>query len=132
MKLTVQNLTDKKLVLNSKLGALEPKTTLLLELTTSQFESVRSTLVKLQLAGSVTFKIANSSISPSSEVQGQYQHVQSSPSLAWTLNHNLGYYPTIDIFTPGGKQVVVEVVHVSVNQAQVLFKLPATGSARAL
>jgi hypothetical protein len=63
---------------------------------------------------------------------GGFVHTQASGSAAWIINHNLGRRPLISVLSPGGVEVEAEVVHVSINQAQVLFATPTTGSARLL
>lgn len=57
---------------------------------------------------------------------------QSSASATWTVNHNLGVRPTATILSPGGVEVEATVVHISVNQLQVLFASPQTGSVRCI
>jgi len=58
-----------------------------------------------------------------------YVHTQSSLSNQWTINHNLGYRPIIDVLSPGGMMVIAEIIHVSVNQVQINFNSPQTGTA---
>lgn len=60
---------------------------------------------------------------------GNYEHVQNSAATPWIVNHNLGYRPNVEITTLGGLRVEAEVLHTSVNQAQIFFDLPATGLA---
>jgi hypothetical protein len=58
----------------------------------------------------------------------RYLHVQNSPAATWTVNHNLGVQPAgVNILSPGGVQLIAEVVHLSTNQLQVLFAAPQTG-----
>lgn len=59
-----------------------------------------------------------------------YDFNQPSPSLTWTINHNLGYKPAVDIFSTGGVKMVAEVLHVSGNQTVVTFKTATAGFAR--
>lgn len=60
-----------------------------------------------------------------------YVHTQSSPSTTWVVNHNLGYRPVIEVLSPGGIVVGADVIHVSVNQAQINFNNPQTGTVTA-
>lgn len=55
------------------------------------------------------------------------QVIQSSPSLTWIINHNLGYRPQVQVYTSGGLEVFAEVIHTSINQYQVSFVQPSTG-----
>jgi Major tropism determinant N-terminal domain len=51
------------------------------------------------------------------------------PSLNWTVNHNLGFRPAVTVLSPGGAEVWAEVIHASVNQALVYFDAPYAGVA---
>lgn len=59
-----------------------------------------------------------------------YVHTQSSPSNVWTINHNLGYRPTVELLTVGGVEFDAEVVHASGNQTLVYLTTPTAGTAR--
>lgn len=61
-----------------------------------------------------------------------YQHTQSVAATVWTVNHNLGRYPTIELFTVGGVQMIARVTNLSVNTLQVNFNSPTAGSARVI
>lgn len=60
---------------------------------------------------------------------GGVEHVQSAPSSAWVFNHNLGRRPIVGVFSMGGSEVLAEVLHVSINQAQIIFDSPISGYA---
>ena len=60
----------------------------------------------------------------------RYIHTQSAPSASWTVNHNLAVQPAaVTVLSPGGMEILAEIVHVSVNQLLVLFASPQTGKA---
>jgi hypothetical protein len=59
-----------------------------------------------------------------------FEHIQNTPATTWTINHNLGYYPDIHVYSSGGSEVTAEIVHVSANQALIYFSAPTTGRAR--
>lgn len=59
-----------------------------------------------------------------------YDFTQSSPSTLWTINHNLGYRPQVELRTTGGVIMLAEVTHISVNQVQVSFAVSTAGTAR--
>lgn len=61
---------------------------------------------------------------------GSFTHTQSSPSVDWTVNHNLGFRPTVAVLTTGGVEVEAHVVHTSTTQLHVYLAAPATGSVR--
>lgn len=58
---------------------------------------------------------------------GSYEHSQTSPSSLWTVNHNLGFYPVVDVLSSGGIIVEAEVVHTTTNQVLISFNTPQTG-----
>lgn len=57
-----------------------------------------------------------------------YVHTQASAASTWTVNHNLGRRPAASVRSAGGIEVIAQVLHVSDNQLQVIFAVPATGS----
>lgn len=59
-----------------------------------------------------------------------YNHVQGSASNTWTINHNLGYRPSVELFTTGGVEFEAEVIHTTVNQCIVYLATAIAGSAR--
>lgn len=59
-----------------------------------------------------------------------YTHNQPVASATWVINHNLGYYPQISLFTVGGAEFEGEIVNITVNQAIVYLAVATAGSAR--
>lgn len=59
-----------------------------------------------------------------------YDHVQAVASSTWTIPHNLGFFPAVDVFTVGGLKVLADVQHLSTNTAVVTLLAPMAGSAR--
>ena len=59
-----------------------------------------------------------------------YTHEQNTASKTWTINHNLGYKPVIQLFDSGSMMVMGTVVNVSNNQTIVTFSKPIIGFAR--
>lgn len=57
-----------------------------------------------------------------------FEHVQSSPSDEWVVNHNLGFRPSATVMSPGGVEVRAEVRHQSPNQLRVYFAQPQSGA----
>jgi hypothetical protein len=60
-----------------------------------------------------------------------YEHLQSSPSTLWVVNHNFGRNPVLSVLDSAGREVVADVLHTSLNQSQVYFNQPITGKALA-
>jgi hypothetical protein len=59
-----------------------------------------------------------------------YVHQQIVPSSTWTIAHNLGFYPSVTVASPGGVEVEVEVVHISTTLTEIRLLVPFTGTAR--
>lgn len=59
-----------------------------------------------------------------------YTHTQLSPALTWTINHNLGYRPSVDVFNAGGLSVIAEIAHLSTSSCEVRFSNSQAGFAR--
>lgn len=59
-----------------------------------------------------------------------YEHVQSSASSSWIVNHNLGYRPGVTVLNSGSQEVIAEIIHTSVNQVVIGFITPISGLAR--
>lgn len=47
----------------------------------------------------------------------------------WTINHNLGYIPAVEVFDSGSQEVDAAVSHPSVNQTVIVFSIPLAGFA---
>jgi hypothetical protein len=56
-------------------------------------------------------------------------HDQSSASATWTINHNQGRYPSIDIIDSSGNHVIGDIKHNSVNQIVATFDNAFAGKA---
>ena len=56
-------------------------------------------------------------------------HDQSSANATWTMTHNLGRYPAIDIIDSAGNHVIGDIKHNSVNQAVATFDNAFAGKA---
>ena len=59
-----------------------------------------------------------------------YVHTQSTPSTTWTINHNLGFRPTVELLDTGSQEIDGEVAHPSVNQTVVTLNPATAGLAR--
>jgi len=55
---------------------------------------------------------------------------QTSSATTWTINHNLGYKPSVDVYDSGSQQIQAEVSHTSVNQTIIVLTAPSSGFAR--
>jgi hypothetical protein len=59
-----------------------------------------------------------------------YVHTQSTPATAWTINHNLGFRPSVELLDSGSQEIDADVSHPSVNQTVVTLKSAIAGLAR--
>jgi hypothetical protein len=58
-----------------------------------------------------------------------YRHEQQSALSTWTINHNLGFKPNVNISDYGGNNVECDIEQVSTNQMVLLFAEPISGYA---
>lgn len=59
----------------------------------------------------------------------EYTHLQGSASNTWTINHNLGKYPSIMVVDSAGSVVIGDVSYVTINQIIVYFSGTFSGKA---
>ena len=59
-----------------------------------------------------------------------YLHTQSTPSTTWTINHNLGFRPTVELLDAGSQEIDGDVAHPSINQTIVTLNPATAGLAR--
>lgn len=59
-----------------------------------------------------------------------FNYQQTIASTVWTINHNLGYFPSVELLDAGGQEIEGTVTHVSVNQVVITFFPATAGSAR--
>lgn len=59
-----------------------------------------------------------------------YVHTQAVAASTWTINHNLGFYPSVALYDASGFEMVADVFNVSTNIVQVAFAAAYAGSAR--
>jgi hypothetical protein len=60
---------------------------------------------------------------------GIYTHNQMSSSSTWTINHNLGYFPSVTVVDNGNNVVIGDVSYISINQVSVSFSASFGGKA---
>jgi hypothetical protein len=70
------------------------------------------------------------SAGPPGPAGASYEHTQSSPALTWTVNHNLGFNPQVQVFTVGGLEVIAEIQHTTLNQTVIRLTESLAGLAR--
>lgn len=65
-------------------------------------------------------------------VGSTFTHSQPAAAAEWIINHNLGYRPSVTLYSTGGAEIEAEVVHISNNQARAYFAIAIAGSARVI
>jgi hypothetical protein len=58
-----------------------------------------------------------------------YLHTQMTPSSKWTIQHNLGRYPSVTVLDSSGNEVHGNVKHISPYVVQIEFAYPFGGKA---
>jgi hypothetical protein len=92
-------------------------------------ENGSSTVVTVPVTSTVTAVTAGPQGPPGISGAG-YDFIQSSSSATWTINHNLGFKPGVDVYDSGSQQIQAEVSHTSVNQTVILLTVSTAGFAR--
>lgn len=59
-----------------------------------------------------------------------YIHTQSTPAATWTINHNLGYRPSVELLDSGSQEIDGDISHPTINQTVVTLSPPTAGLAR--
>lgn len=60
---------------------------------------------------------------------GGYTFTQPSPNATWTINHNLGRNPSVELLSTGGAEMDGDVIHINLNQIVVIFTSAVAGKA---
>jgi hypothetical protein len=80
------------------------------------------------------FSVGTSSLADWSErtinTVNNFEFVQPTPLATWTINHNLGFNPSVQVFSSGGLQVDAEIQNTTVNQTIISFVSAFAGYAR--
>lgn len=58
-----------------------------------------------------------------------YTHSQGSDSSTWTIEHNLGFYPSVSVFMSSGDVVEGAIEHQDVNTLTITFSVAISGTA---
>jgi hypothetical protein len=67
---------------------------------------------------------------PPGEVANSYTHSQPVPSPTWTMPHNLGFRPSVELLNSGGQEIEGDILHLSENVCIAYFNQPIAGLAR--
>lgn len=69
-------------------------------------------------------------VGPVGPASAFYMHTQSTPASTWTINHNLGFRPSVELLDSGSQEIDGEVAHPSINQTVVTLSPATAGIAR--
>ena len=59
-----------------------------------------------------------------------FVYQQAAPATTWTINHNLGYKPSVELLDSGSQEIDGDVSHPSDNQTVVILNPASAGFAR--
>jgi hypothetical protein len=90
-------------------------------------ENGSSTVVTVPVTNTVT-AITQGPQGPSGGAA--FVYLQATPATVWTINHNLGYRPSVELLDAGSQEIDGEVAHPSVNQTVVTLNPASAGLAR--
>lgn len=69
-------------------------------------------------------------IGPAGPAGVNYTHQQLVAASIWTINHNLGFKPAVELLNSGSQEIEGDVIHASLNQTIVSFTSQVAGTAR--
>ena len=78
----------------------------------------------------VTSTVTATTAGPQGPAGAGYLHQQTSASTTWTINHNLGFRPAVELFDSGSQEIEGDVSPPSINQAIITVNPATAGSAR--
>jgi hypothetical protein len=58
------------------------------------------------------------------------QYDQIDPRATWTITHNFGYRPSVEVFNSAWEEIDADVIHLTKNSLRINFTLPISGYAR--
>lgn len=86
--------------------------------------------MKIGLGNTAWNALAYTGIDPQEVVPlVSYEHVQGSDSAVWTIEHNLGFYPSVSVFLSSGDVVEGAIEHQSTNTLTITFSVAISGTA---
>jgi hypothetical protein len=108
-------------------------------MTTVNVSSVNNTIVVTENGSTTVVQVPQTSVVTAITTGPQgakgdagvgYEHTQATSATTWTINHNLGFKPSVDVYDSGSQQIQAAVSHTSVNQTVILLTVSTAGFAR--
>jgi hypothetical protein len=90
-------------------------------------ENGSSTVVTVPVTSTVT-AVTQGPQGPAGGAAFVYQQV--TPATTWTINHNLGYKPSVELLDSGSQEIDGDVAHPNDNQTVVTLNPASAGLAR--
>lgn len=90
-------------------------------------ENGSSTVVTVPVTNTVT-AITQGPQGPAGS--GAYIYTQATISSTWTINHNLGFRPSVELLDSGSNEIDGDIAHPSINQTVVTLNPASAGFAR--
>ncbi len=90
-------------------------------------ENGSSTVVTVPVTSTVT-AVTQGPQGPAGGAAFVYQ--QAAPATTWTINHNLGYKPSVELLDSGSQEIDGEIAHPTDNQTVVTLNPASAGLAR--
>ena len=88
-----------------------------------------STVVTVPVTNTVTATTVGPQ-GPKGDAGTAFEYVQAAPATTWTINHNLGYRPSVELLDAGSQEIDGEIAHPSINQTVVTLSPASAGLAR--
>jgi hypothetical protein len=88
-----------------------------------------STVVTVPVTSTVTATTVGPQ-GPKGDTGTAFEYVQAAPATTWTINHNLGFRPSVELLDAGSQEIDGEVAHPTVNQTVVTLNPATAGLAR--
>jgi hypothetical protein len=79
----------------------------------------------------VTSTVTATAVGPQGPPGGAaFVYLQAAAATVWTINHNLGYRPSVELLDTGSQEIDGDVAHPSINQTVVTLNPASAGLAR--
>lgn len=87
------------------------------------------TSIRVVDAGPVGPRGATGATGAPGAASSTFMHVQNAPATTWEVQHDLGFYPSVQIIDSGGSVHFGSVTHIDLNSLEVTFSSAFSGTA---
>jgi hypothetical protein len=96
--------------------------------------SGRPTLGTAAATDATAYDTAGAAAAVKTYLEANYSKVfvyeQPTPATTWTINHNLGYKPAVEVFNTGSQEIDAVVTNTTINQTVISLNVAVAGFAR--